>query len=449
MAQSNLIPFTIVAIIFLVVTFVSHYFYEEWLWKLSVESWIPALQGQSWWLWRRFVTFLSWFGWEILWLFVALFYVRFNRASSAFLIHTTSVMIWLVSVFKMYWNDPAPYMDRDYISALECNQNTFQNPSLEVTISAFAYSMMFYLAYDWVDIRRPRVRTTQGAGREGQPLFEDQEPEWFLSDGTSYQKNKANDFGFWLWLAVLIYIVFLVGYSAMYNGINSFDQVLFALCIGYGFFCIIYYFFKDFCVESLVKVSEKMVPSSSVLGSLVVHLIITGLFLAGARFYYGYQMTDYTVNPKWKSEHKDQCGLLAFPSFFDKELFNVYKFIYLSMGVAVGTAFDSLVLGGTRIDYNQVRSSEDRNPLLAFLLRAFITIGWILLTVLGGEYLLKMIIHRWLFVLALPYALCGFGLFTFLKYVFNLLGSTRAEIHPIPDVSAVELRRADRPPVAQ
>ena len=235
----------------------------------------------------------------------------------------------------------------------------------------------------------------------------------------------------------------------MYNGINTFDQVLFALCIGYGFFCIDYFFFKDYCVESFIKVSEKMVPVSSIFGSLIVHLVITGLFLGGARFFYSYQIKDFTVNPKWKSEHKDQCGLLAFPSFFDKEMFNAYKFIYLSMGIAVGTAFDSILLGGTRVDYNQVRSSEDKNPIVGFFIRLIVTVSWVLLTVWGGEALLKLIIHRWLFVLAIPYFICGFGLFTLIKYVFSLLGATRNEIHPIPDVAAVELRRADRPPVAQ
>jgi len=91
--------------------------------------------------------------------------------------------------------------------------------------------MIFYLAYDWIDINRPRVKLNQGAGRdrENQPIFEDQEPEWFLSDGSSYQKSKANNLGFFLWLALVFYIVFLVGYAAMYLGINSFDQVLLAL----------------------------------------------------------------------------------------------------------------------------------------------------------------------------------------------------------------------------
>jgi len=238
MAQPYAIPFTIVAILFLIATFVTHYFYEEYLWFKSVESWIPGLQSADWWPWKRFVLFISWFGWEILWVFALGFYARFNRASSCYLIESMVFFGWFISMFKMYWNDPAPYMDRDYIKAHECDQNTFQNPSLEVAISAFAYSMMFYLAYDWIDLQRPRVRVTQNANRdrENQPLFEDQEPEWFLSDGSIYQTQKADDFKFWLWLSLIFYLVFLIGYASMYNGINSFDQVLFALCIGYGFF---------------------------------------------------------------------------------------------------------------------------------------------------------------------------------------------------------------------
>jgi len=116
------------------------------------------------------------------------------------------------------------------------------------------------------------------------------------------------------------------------------------------------------------------------------------------------------------------------------------------MGVGVGTAFDSLFLGGTRVDYNQVRSSEDRHPTIAFLIRLVISVGWVLLTLWGGEKLLKLVIHKWLFVLAAPYFICGFGLFTFLKYIFYLFGATRSEIYPHPDIAAVELRKADRPP---
>lgn len=156
-------------------------------------------------------------------------------------------MVWFVSLLKMLYNDPAPYMDRKYIDTYECNQNTFQTPSLEATISSFMYSLMFYLAFDWVDVERPRVRMTKAAGKgsEDQPLFEDQEPEWFLSDGSLYKSHKSDDFKFWIWLTLIIYIVFLIAYAEMYNGVNSFDQVLLGMLIGYGLFCMVYFYLKD------------------------------------------------------------------------------------------------------------------------------------------------------------------------------------------------------------
>lgn len=45
MAKDNIVLFTIAAVLFLVVTFVSQYFYEEYLWFLSVETIIPGFQG--------------------------------------------------------------------------------------------------------------------------------------------------------------------------------------------------------------------------------------------------------------------------------------------------------------------------------------------------------------------------------------------------------------------
>jgi len=446
-----MIIFTVVAILFLIATFLTHYFYEEYLWFKSVETWVPWFQSFSWWPWKRFVRILYWFGWELLWLGVIAFYSKFNRASSYYLISTMCVIVWMVAVFKMYWNDPAPYMDRKYIDAFECDQNTFMTPSLEVTISAFAYSMMFYLAFDWIEIRRPKVKLNRpnpaGGARDTQNLFEEQEPEFFLHDATTYMKDKNNDFKFWVYLSLVFYLVFLIAYAGMYIGAQTLDQVLFAMCLGYGFFCILYYFHKDSACERIVKVSEKMLPNSKTLGYFLIHLIFMGVLLIIARVFYHFQIKDFTVNPGWKSEHYDQCGLLTFPSFFDKEMLYAYNFAYLFFGIALGLTFDSIVLGGTRVDYNQVRESEDRKPFIAFIIRFLVTIVWVLLCLWGGIALLKLLVHRWLFILAIPYFVCGFGLFSIIKYVFKLLHASRPEINPIPDVAAVELRTADRPPV--
>lgn len=122
---------------------------------------------------------------------------------------------------------------------------------------------------------------------------------------------------------------------------------------------------------------------------------------------------------------------------------HVYNFFYLDLGVMIGIAFDSLLLGGTRIDYNQLRKSEHRNGLIGFAIRLVITVGWALLNLWGFVALLQMIVHKWLFLLGIPYFVFGFGLFTFLKFIFKLLGATRADIYPKPDVHAVQLRKAD------
>lgn len=306
---------------------------------------------------------------------------------------------------------------------------------------------MFYLAFDWIDVLRPRVKLAQGAGREleNQPVFEDQEPEWFLSDGSRYQQTKARDFTFWLILSLKIFLVFLIGYAAMYNGINSLDQVIFAMCIGYALFCIFYYYFKDgYCVD-LTKISEKMGPFSSTLSVVLVMTVFYSLLILGAKLMYNWQVDGFTVNPRWKSEHLDVCGKLPYPSFFEKELLFIYRFIYLNLGIYFGMTFDALALGGTRIDYNQMRESEGRSPLVGFLVRFIVTIGWILLNLWGLQYVLNLVIHEWLFVLAIPYFLCTFGMFSILKYPFLLLGATKNEIYPIPETSAVELRKAERP----
>jgi hypothetical protein len=440
-------PFVITAVVFLAVTFVSQYFYEEYLWFKSVDSWIPGLQGVTWWPWKSFVMFISWFGWEILWLFVIAFIAKFNRVTCIYLCQNMTFMMYFATIFKIWWNDPAPYMHRGYINAYECDQNTFQNPSLEVTMSAFGYSMMFYLAYDWIEAERKRTRVSGDANRgtENQPLFEDQDNEWYLSDNQQYAKTRSNDMSFWFVLTLVIYTVFMVGYAGMYNGINSFDQVLFGMCIGYAFFCIFYYAVKDIWVRDLTLTSERREHVPTIASWYVSHVVVIAIMIGLARLFYYYQTQDYTINPRWKANHKDDCGLLPFPSFFDKEMLNIYRFLYLNLGLVLGYGFDSLVLGGTRVDFNQQRKSEGGNPTVGFLIRFFLILGWVLLNVWGFQSLMGLVVHKWLFVLAIPYFTAGFPIFSFMKYVFKLLGATRPEISPPIEMGAVGLRQAERP----
>lgn len=186
-----------------------------------------------------------------------------------------------------------------------------------------------------------------------------------------------------------------------------------------------------------------MIPALQSIIQLVLQILWIGLMFLLIRIFYSVQIADFTVNPRWKSEHFDECGVLPFPSFFDKELLYTYNFLYLNIGCMAGMVFDALILGGTRIDYNQLRTSEGRNPIVGFILRVLITVGWVLLNVWGFVALLKMIIHHWLFLLAIPYFVCGFGLFSFIKYLFKLVGATRPVIYPIPEVVVVGLRKTD------
>ena len=345
----------------------------------------------------------------------------------------------------MYWNHPCPYMKSPVIDAFECNRNTFQNPALEVAVAAFAYSLMFYLAYDWIDVKRPRVKLqeAQRAVGDDQPLFEDDESEFFLNSQTQYQKLKNNDMSYWIWLTLVIFIVFLVSYASMYVGSNSLDQVLFALTLGYGLFCVYYYYFKDMVCERAILVSEKMMETSKILMYICIHILLMVVFVLASRYYYSVKTKDYVVNPEWIEEHKKQCGSLKFPSFFDKEMLYIYRFIYLDLGLAIGITLDSLLLGGTRVDFNHPRKSDNSLPIVAFLIRFVLTLGWVVLCCLLGSFYLEMLVHQKLFLLAIPYFVCGLGLTTFLKYIFHLFKATRAEVHPIPFTNAVELRRAN------
>ena len=236
MSKTDMIIFVVVAIVTVAFTFISHYFYREYAWWISVEKWVPWLQSWDNRFWKGFLRCVHWFGWEALWPIALLFYCKFNRASSQFLISMATEAIWLSSLLKMIWNDPAPYMDRENINAFECDQNTFQTPSLEVLLAAVAYSGMFYLAYDWIDVFRPRVKknnrnTAQPSNNDA--VFEDQDEDYFLHDRSSYQTTKANDFTFWAWLSLAIFLVFAVGFASMYLGINTIDQVFYAASLGY------------------------------------------------------------------------------------------------------------------------------------------------------------------------------------------------------------------------
>ena len=445
-SNKDTILFTVVAIILFLAIFITHFYYREYTFTRSADSWIPSLQKLDNAIWKRFVQFIFWFGWDILWVVVIVFYAQFNRASSAFLLTTTAKFIAFIAALKMLWNDPAPYMSRGNINALVCSQNTFQTPSLEVALAAFVYCMAHYLAYDWIDVIRPRVKRTDKntiQGGNNPAVYEDEDEDYFLHDTSSYQQAKERDFGFWVWVTFIIFTVFLISYAAMYLGINTLDQVVYAMCLGYGLFCVVYFYLKDWAVQRYILVSEKMIPSSQVIVNLVQQVVLVVLLIVGVRILYYFQIQDFTVNPNWKSEHFDECGILPFPAFFDKEMSLTYNFLYLDLGIVVGLAFDSLVLGGTRTDFNQLRTSEERSPILGFVFRFLITVGWILLNLWGFTSLLKMLIHHWLFILAIPYFLCGFGLFSFLKYIFEIVGATRPEIHPIPEMTSVELRKAD------
>lgn len=446
MSTQDVIIFTIAAIVFFIVAFVTHYCYQNYLWYVSVEHFVPWMQSFAWSPYKGFVRFLFWFGWEILWLIVIVFYSYFNRASSAFLLVGVSEVIAVICVLQMYWSHPCPYMKSAQISAIECDRNSFQNPALEVAIAAFAYSMMFYLAYDWIEVRRPRVKLpdAQRAAGDGQPVFEDDESEYFLHDESRYQRAKNNDFSYWVWLSLVIFIVFLVSYASIYIGSNSLDQVLFALTLGYGLFCVYYYYLKDFMCERATKISEKMIDLPKILISTVIHIVVVAIFLLASRYYYSVKNRDFVVNPEWINQHKISCGTLRYPSFYDKEMLYIYRFLYLDLGIVIGMALDAILLGGTRIDYNHPRKADNNVPVVGFLIRFLLTLGWIVLCCLVGSYYFEMLVHHKQFLHALPYFICGLGLTTFLKYIFHLLKATRAEIHPIPGTSAVELRRADQ-----
>jgi membrane-associated phospholipid phosphatase len=443
--NKDTIIFAVVALLFFVVAILSHYFSREYSWWMSVESWVPWLQSWDNGLWKRFLQLIHLLGWELLWGLVILFYCKFNRASSAFLIILTCDVVAIVVALKMLWNDPATYMDKEYIKAWACDQNTFQTPSLEVTMAAFTYSMMFYLAYDWIDVIRPRIKkqVRESVLPNDEIVYEDDEDDYFLSAKSRYQSAKANDLSFWIWLSVIFFLVIMIGLASMYLGVNSFDQVFFGMFLGYGLFCVFYFVLKDLMIEKYIIISEKMAPSSQTITGYVVHLVVVLIALLAIRVLYYFQVMDFTVNPKWKSEHHDLCGPLPFPSFFDKEMLFAYNFLYLNLGVMTGLVLDSLLLGGTRIDYNQIRKGENRNEYLGLFLRLVITIVWVLLTVWLLDYLISLLFNKWMFVLAIPYFVCGFGLFTFLKYIFQIVGATRPEIYPIPEMSSVELRRAD------
>ncbi|CAI2366914.1 unnamed protein product [Moneuplotes crassus] len=446
MSNLNTITFIVVAIIFFLVVILGHYFFRGDFYQYSANELIPRLQYYTNGIWSGFNHFIYAFGWELLWIIVAGFYAKFNRVSSAFLLTSTCKFIAFVSLLKMFWNDPAPYMDKDFIRAGKCNQDTFQTPTLEVALPSFAYCMMFYLAYDWIDIRRPRVKrndrnTIQGGNDPTD--YEDEAHEYFLHESSAYQQMKENDFSYWLILALIIFGVFMIAFSSMYLGINTIDQVFYAMFLGHGIFCVSYFFIKDWAIERYVLISELMIPVSQIVITVLQQIVLIIILIVVIRVYYGFQVSGFTVNPHWKSEHVDKCKLLPFPGFFDKEMGRVYNFLFLDLGVIVGIAFDSLLLGGTRVDYNQLRESEDRNSLVGFIFRYLITIVWIALSIFGLDYLLDMLVHHWLFIIAIPYFVCGFALYTFMKYIFELVGATRPEIHPIPEIKSVEPRKAN------
>lgn len=188
-----------------------------------------------------------------------------------------------------------------------------------------------------------------------------------------------------------------------------------------------------------------MVPASQIIGMNIVHLIVCLLMAGGTRLVYYYQIQGFSVNATWKEQHRDDCGKLPFPSFFDKELLISYRFIFFNYGIALGYVLDSVLFNGTRIDYNQVRTSEGQSPIISFFIRFIITMIWVVLNLWLFQGLINLVVHKWFFLLAVPYFTMGLGIFGFLKYPFYILGATRPEIHPVPAIKAVELRRADRP----
>ena len=254
MSTQDVVIFTIAAIVFFVVAFLTHYCYQDYLWFVSVESFVPWMQSFIWSPYKGFVRFLFWFGWEIMWAIVIVFYSYFNRASSTFLLVAVSEVVAVICVMQMYWSHPWPYMKSTKIDAFECDRNSFQNPALEVAVAAFAYSLMFYLAYDWIEVRRPRVKLpdAQRAAGDGQPLFEDDESEYFLHAESRYQRAKNNDFSYWMWLSLVIFIVFLVSYASLfiYHIFTLTLILLYSLC-NLNIIFINFYFLKMFKV--LVK----------------------------------------------------------------------------------------------------------------------------------------------------------------------------------------------------
>eukprot|EP00343_Euplotes_focardii_P003621 CAMPEP_0205811902 /NCGR_PEP_ID=MMETSP0205-20121125/16182_1 /ASSEMBLY_ACC=CAM_ASM_000278 /TAXON_ID=36767 /ORGANISM="Euplotes focardii, Strain TN1" /LENGTH=61 /DNA_ID=CAMNT_0053091697 /DNA_START=375 /DNA_END=557 /DNA_ORIENTATION=- len=61
--------------------------------------------------------------------------------------------------------------------------------------------MIFYLAYDWIDIIRPKIKKMERTTMQGnnEIIYEEEDQDYFLHSSSSYQESKSNDLSYWIW----------------------------------------------------------------------------------------------------------------------------------------------------------------------------------------------------------------------------------------------------------
>jgi len=227
---------------------------------------------------------------------------------------------------------------------------------------------------------------------------------------------------------VLLSMVVVFGWiEEMAIGSNSLDQVILGSSIGIAI-CFTWFMLRDEASVLFIKLSEHVEFWQEKLRVIIFTIVCLIIFFVTAFFahYWVIHMFNKAedVPPDWVLEYENQCGRVKHPAFYYLHLQRIYNYLFFFVGVVLGVTIDSLLLGGTIVNYNIHNEMDMSIKGLRGLGRWLIAIGiWYLCQFLFGALFPFSMRNLWkseLWIMIAPMMP-----FSFVKYIYKALGLTK------------------------
>lgn len=348
------------------------------------------------------------------------FFAFFNRAASLYQFLSMSLLGGVNELLKVWFRDGRPFYLVESIEAYDCEDKDFGRPSGHVLSSATIFILIYLQYFDPHDIRgsseilrRRADGTYDNSDMLDRPHF-------------THRRNRTLQLVFAIALAVVVVLGWL---AEIMGGSNSLDQVLLGSSLGLGI-CLSWYLLRDELSIFFIRISEQVEFWSEKIWVIVYFLVgiaITLILMLWAHYWVIAEFNKAKdVPPEWVLIYEQKCGKVKHPTFYYLHLKNTYAYMLLFLGCILGVTFDSLVLGGTMINYNKTNEITEEQfnfPIKGFLRWGITVLQCILIKTVWQYFFPGSMRNLW--VSELWWCFVPFLFYSVTKYLFYALRLTK------------------------